>query len=450
MPHYQSILIIDDLELMRLQLKLLLADEYKIFEASSQKEALEILRSNDIQLVILDLLLPDVVELELLTKIRTDFPDVAVVIATVSDDPAMVVKCLKNGAKDYIFKDDLETNPLLLKESVRNILHSKQQQNWCDSRVKLTSQKETFIPNSQSYQRIYDLALRAVNGSLSLVILGETGVGKGTLVNYIHQKLMPNRPLVSVNCGAICHSIAEAELFGTERGAFTGAFETRKGKIEMANGGILFLDEIGNLSQDLQEKLLCALETKKVTRLGGTKEIQLDFTLISATNKDLETAVAAGQFRADLFYRIKQFEVRLPSLRENPDVTIEFADHYISKFNQKYGTSFQLKAPLRSQMLANAWIGNLRELKNEIQIMTWLHSQGEPYFPRWGTPTVPIHPTERTLNEQLSTIERAELQSALEHAQHNLAATARALNIHRSTLQGKLRKHGIYPEKSRR
>jgi DNA-binding NtrC family response regulator len=441
------ILIIDDNSLVRLQFKSLLSTDFTVIEAATQRAALMSLKTNDIQLVVLDLLMPDVRDFELLTTIRREYPDVSIVMATVSDDPQMVLNCLKHGAKDYVFKEDLETNPGLLNKTIQEILDAKLERQWSESRVAIESDIDIFIPEIRDYQTTFDLALRAVKGGLSLVILGETGVGKGTLVTYIHQKLMPKKPLISIDCGAICHSLAEAELFGTERGAFTGAVDTRKGKFEMANGGILFLDEVGNLSRELQEKLLCALETKRVVRIGGHKEIQLDFTLITATNKDLEVAVKNGEFRSDLYYRIKQFVVKLPALKENPELIRQFSDHYISEFNQKYSCNFRLLAPIQQKLLASHWVGNLRELKNEIQIMVWLHSQGEIHIPRWATGPS-NRPKEGTLNDQIDAIEVGEIKNALTKHNHNLSGAARELKIHRSTLQGKLRKHNIYPTKS--
>ena len=441
------ILIIDDNSLVRLQFKSLLSADFIVMEAETRRASLTILKTNDIQLVVLDLLMPDVCEFELLTTIRREYPDVAVVMATVSDDPQMVLKSLKNGAKDYVFKEDLETNPNLLKKTIQDILDAKQERQWSESRVSVDANIEIFIPAIPGYQTTFDLALRVAKGQLALVILGETGVGKGTLVTYIHQKLMPKKPLITIDCGAICHSLAEAELFGTERGAFTGAVDTRKGKIEMANGGILFLDEIGNLSRDLQEKLLCALETKRVVRVGGHKEIQLDFTLITATNKNLETAVKNGEFRSDLYYRIKQFVVTLPALKENPELIRQFSEHYILDFNQKYNCNFRLLAPIQQKLLESHWVGNIRELKNEIQIMVWLHSQGEIHIPRWATNMSMVR-EEGTLNDQIASIEVEEIKNALTKHNYNLSGTARELKIHRSTLQGKLRKHGIYPTKS--
>ena len=446
MGYKPTILIVDDIALVRLQFKALLSGDFHVLDAGTPKEAFSCLEKNSVDLVLLDLMMPDVTGFELFNGIKANYPDTDIIIATVSDDPQMVLKSLKNGAKDYIFKDDLEGNPDILKKTVWEVLTKKQKSQWLDSFVAMQSSATIFIPKNERYTHAYALAFNAVNGDLSLVILGETGVGKSTLVAYIHQTLMPKMPLITVNCSAICQSLAEAELFGSELGAFTGSTETKKGKVELAHGGILFLDEIGNLSQDIQEKLLCALETKRITRVGGNKELQLDFTLITATNKDLEKEVQSGHFRSDLYYRIKQFSVTLPPLRSDSELICQFSKYYLSIFNQKYKTDYKFPLPILDQMIKNPWPGNLRELKNEIQILVWQYSQGLVHRPAWTTPT----PTsqERDLPSHLGAIEIHEITTALEKHRYNLAATARELNIHRSTLQGKLRKHAIYPQKT--
>jgi len=301
-----------------------------------------------------------------------------------------------------------------------------------------------FVPKVQTYQDIYEMATLAVQGDISLVILGETGVGKGTLVSYIHQKLLPKKPLITVNCGAICSSLAEAELFGSELGAFTGSTETRKGKLELANDGILFLDEVGNLSPDIQNKLLCAIESKTIMRVGGTKELQLNFKLITATNTNLEEAVKAGQFRADLYYRIKQFSLELPPIRKNPKLIQTFAAHYITIYNKKYNCNFNTTDAFQNHIMTSPWHGNLRELKNEIKMRVWLHSQ------KRNNDDIVINlyrKAKNTINDEINDIEAYKIKNAIS-THSNISAAARALNIHRSTLQGKLKKHGLYPIKS--
>lgn len=440
------VLIVDDLSLVRLQFRTLLSPDYTVLEASAKQEALSLLATHDIRVVILDLIIPGITEFELLLAIRKQYPDVAIIMATVSDDPSIVLKSLKHGAKDYIFKEDLNLDPHILKKTVHDVLAEKQQKLLVDVHLQ---EKETdvFIPTGAAYQDKYEVALRAVKGDLAVVILGETGVGKGTLVSYIHQMLMPKTPLVTVNCGAIVHSLAEAELFGAEKGAFTDASETRKGKLELANGGILFLDEIGNLSREIQEKLLCVLETKRVVRVGGSKELQLDFRLIVATNKDLEKEVQEGRFRSDLFYRIHQFPVVLPPLRDQPQLILEFAQHYMRMFNQKYNTDFGLSPDMETVLLRHSWIGNLRELKNEVRMMVWLHSQGEMYHPRWENRSTLFNVSDDVgLPTQLEEIEKVKIQEALQQCGYNLSAASRVLGVHRSTLQGKLRKYKLYPK----
>ena len=197
------------------------------------------------------------------------------------------------------------------------------------------------MPNLDAYKKAYLQAEIAIKGNLSLLIHGETGVGKSMLVNNIHQKFLPNSPLVSIDCGAICVSLLESELFGFEKGAFTGAEQTKMGKIELANNGILFLDEIGNASLDVQQKLLRVLQEKKISRLGSNKEIPVDFMLITATNKDLLKLIEKGEFKKDFYFRIKQIEIELPSLKNNKEITKHFSQYYLDFYNKKYNTHFE-------------------------------------------------------------------------------------------------------------
>lgn len=313
-----------------------------------------------------------------------------------------------------------------------------------------------FLPDIPIYHQTYRMATLAVQDDLAVMILGETGVGKGTLVSYIHQTIMCDKPLVMVDCGAICNSLAEAELFGSEAGAFTGSTETKIGKLELANGGILFLDEIGNLSLEIQNKVLCALESKRIMRIGGSEELQLDFKLVTATNKDLDQAVQEGVFRSDLYYRVKQFSVRLPALREDSRCVTAFLSHYVSIYNAKYHTDFILTESLRMSMVSNAWLGNLRELKNAVQTMVWLHSQKGTFFSETGFEGDSCGMCEvghgyrraRSLNDEVNELEIEKIKRVLLSCS-SISEAARSLGIHRSTLQGKLRKYGLYPTKPR-
>lgn len=438
-----TLLLIDDLALVRLQFRDILRNDFTIIEAGSSSEALSVLNQHYVDLVVLDLMMPDVVGLTLFESIRSRFPSLPILIATASDDPKSVLNCLKSGAKDYLFKEDLSTEPRKLLETVHRVLLNQQQRAVADCCLDKLNDTSIFLPSIAPYTACFNTAVQAVKGDFSLVILGETGVGKGTLVHYIHSQLMPKKPLVTVNCGAICPSLAEAELFGSEQGAFTGSTQLRKGKLELAHGGILFLDEITNLSYELQSKLLCALESKKITRLGGSQEISTQFVLICATNRNLEKDVQDGKFRTDLYYRIQQFSLKLPPLREHPKLIRAFVEYYLGVFNKKYKSSVVLSEKNYQDFFKNPWIGNIRELKNELQKLVWLQSQGNTY----QAPESPCVVPHSNLHKDLSSQELRSIRLALDKCGYNIMATARELGLHRSTLQGKLRKFNLYPVK---
>ena len=438
-----TVLITDDLALSRLHLKHLLLPDFLIFEASSKKECLDCLEKEAVDLVLLDLLMPDVDGYELLDLLRKKYPDLPLILISISDQASHVVQCIKKGAKDYVFKDDLKEDPSLLKRAVRDVIDSHCQKQTLETISQQRNEGDFVIPEHPIYQTLYDRALRAVRGGLSMLIYGETGVGKGTLVTYIHHQLFPKSPLIAVNCGAISNSLAESELFGHEKGAFTDALDLRKGKLELAHGGILFLDEISNLSLEIQKKLLCALESRKITRVGGSKEIKLNFQLIVASNKRLEQCIEQGEFREALYFRLKQYEVSLPSLRTYPELIDFFLSHYLSWFNQYYHSHLTLTDDQLKVLKQKAWKGNIRELKNEIQVMVCLHAQGEPTS--FASSALPS--SLGGLTEEVSLIEQKRIQEGLEICKGNIAKTARLLSMSRSTLQGKLRKHDIYPSR---
>ena len=291
---------------------------------------------------------------------------------------------------------------------------------------------------------MYELALKAAKGGLSLTIEGETGVGKGTLATYISNTLFPDSPFVQVNCGAIVESLAQAELFGYQTGSFTHATDSRKGKLVLADKGILFLDEVTNLSPQVQEILLTVLEQKKVCAIGSESETPVEFYLITASNRPLQSAVAEKSFRSDLFYRIGQFSVTLPSLRGHPELIKAYLDHYGTTYNQHYQTDCHISAELESILMRHEWKGNVRELKHEIQNMVALHSQGDKSYMVEKAKLWTLGASQ-PLTDRLEFIEKDELKTVMHRSKNNLAKAARRLNIPRSTLQGKLKKYALYP-----
>lgn len=439
----ETILIVDDHDLTRFWLKSHLKRTYNILEAGSSADCLDHLSKQRISAILLDLVMPDVIDFELCNTIRRIYPDIPIIFVSCTTETGYIVNAIKQGAKDYIFKEDIEKRPQCLLESIKKVLEESNKKLLYESFKSQQPKhlKTTFIPPSPHYFDVYSKAIKAVRCGLSLILLGETGTGKDTLASYIHEKILNTKPFVTINCGAICKSLSESELFGFEKGSFTGAEEVHKGKIELSHGGILFLDEIGNMPMDIQEKLLCVLEKKELYRIGGTKPIRVDFTVISATNKNLEKAIENGEFREDLYYRINQLSLTIPSLREVPEVLPHYINYFIDVFNEKYNTSFVLPESTFEDYLSYPWKGNIRELKNKIQTTIALFSQGDE-----DNTTLPIQQQAidlPPLNNTIEKFEQNQIKTVLKNCDFNISKAARKLGLHRSTLQGKMRKYQI-------
>ncbi len=446
MNEKKSILIVDDHPLARKHLKLVLSKDFNILEAVDSKECKEILNKNRVDLVILDLFLPDVNEFELLEFIKSVYTTTPVVMVTSSDRVQPAVQALRIGASDYILKSEISTSPERILVSIQHHLLvqdlKKTNQALLEERKSIHAQ--FLIPKGTIYEQIYEKALKVVNAGLSLMILGETGMGKDILSKYIHQNLFPEKPFIPIDCGAICHSISEAELFGYESGAFTDAKQTKQGKIELADKGLLFLDELGNMSMDIQAKFLRVIEEKTVFRLGASKSISVAFNVISATNKDLKTAIKKGEFREDLYYRLNQFEITLPPIREYPNALEQWIDHFVCIYSQKYGVNCSLPDDLMTYWMDYSWPGNLRELKSEVQRTIFRYSIGEDLRPIVSFPQLVSeekYPVNLKEAEKQIFIDR--LTAALEKTQYNVSKASKLLGIPRTTLISRMDRYDI-------
>jgi len=441
-----TILIVDDQSMFRLYLKTLLGSAFAIVEAGNQKDCLARLSEQPIDLILMDLCMPDVTEYSLLEKVQKNHPNVSIIMVSGMNEVDGIVQCIQRGARDYVFKDDLKQNPLMLAQRVSACIEKNRSSRQAEAVIDASKDQSTiFLPDYPPLQRIYDTALKAVRGGLSLVIHGETGVGKGTLAAYIAQSLFADAAFVQVNCGAIVESLAQAELFGYQQGAFTDATTSRKGKFLLADKGVLFLDEVTNLPLSVQEILLTALEQRRISPVGSECDIPVSFQLITASNRSLQDAIAAKTFREDLFYRIGQFSVTLPPLRQHPELILAHATHYFKIFNTFYKTNCPMTEDLRHFFLHHEWKGNVRELKHEIQNMVALYSQGDASYIADKIKRAQFSEAP-SLGSRIDLIEKEELHHTLQAENYNLAATARRLNIPRSTLQGKLKKYALYPE----
>lgn len=378
----QKILIIDDDELVTSSLKRALAQSgYEIEIASSGKLGIEKVEKENPDMVLLDIFLGDLNGMEVLKKIFLINPDLPVVMITGFADVQTAVNAIKMGAIDFILKpinvDQLE---LIINKTLKHVALQKEVQ-----RLKLITKEgditREMFGQSRAIKSTLDAVEKiAISEGTTILIEGESGVGKEMIARYIHNiSSRREGPFVAINCGAIPKELAESELFGSEKGAYTGASEkTRIGKFEIADGGTILLDEIGELSLELQVKLLRVLQEKKFFRLGGTKEISINVRIIAATNKDLRQAVSEKTFREDLYYRLNVATIYVPPLRERKEDIPFLAMNFVDEFNKTFNKQIKKISPEALDMMLNySWPGNVRELRNTIERAVLLISGDE-------------------------------------------------------------------------
>ncbi|MDO4228926.1 MAG: sigma-54 dependent transcriptional regulator [Capnocytophaga sp.] len=449
------LLVEDDITFAKMLTRFLERNGYEVEECGTLEEAKKKINSS-IKMVFTDLRLPDGDGIILLKEIKKLFPEMPVIVMTGYAEVSTAVEAMKLGAFDYISKP-------FQQEDVLNVI--KNADNSKSARVILPSppiskntpaQKETKIPEKDSsFVEGISLASRKLNEFISLVaptdmsvlITGESGTGKEVVAKSIHLKSeRANKPFIAVDCGAIPKEIASSEFFGHIKGSFTGAISDKKGHFEEANGGTIFLDEVGNLSYENQIQLLRALQERRIKPIGSSKEIEVDIRVLAATNEDLLSAVEKGQFREDLYHRLNEFSIKVPSLQERKDDLMIFASHFLEVANQKlrkqiYG--FSEKAVQR--MLLYPWNGNLRELSNVIKRATLL-AQGN-YITEDDLPEEIVSETYNLITEKMSFStkdnEKELIISALKESQNNKTEAARLLNITRKTLYNKLKAYDI-------
>ncbi len=402
--------------------------------------------------LITDVRMPGMDGYTLMAAARRERPDLAILMVTAYGDIDGAVQALKGGADDYLTKP---VNLLELRRRVEMQLERRilaRQAAELKERLDRYYSFESIVGRSPAMQRVFERVKVVAPAPSTVLILGESGTGKELIANAIHQHSpRAAKRFVALNCGAIPGDILEAELFGHEKGAFTGAHQRRIGKIELAHGGTLFLDEISELSADLQVKLLRVLEQRVITRVGGNDEIPVDFRLIAATNRDLEKEVREGRFRQDLYFRLKVVTVELPPLRERPEDIPLLVQHFVNHFNAQLGRNVKQLAPsLVDALRAYPWPGNVRELKNVVENMV-LFARGEeltledlPAEIRQGRPqTASAAEATPWMPRRMEDIEKEAILKTLEFTQGHRARAAELLGIGLRTLQRKLKEYNL-------
>jgi DNA-binding NtrC family response regulator len=449
-PRRGTVLVVDDEEGVRASFRVLLKDEFTVLEAEDGEQALEVLRRHEVDVVMLDQRLPGEPGIDVLSRIKALDPLVVVVLATAVHDVRTAVEAIKRGAYDYITKPfDVEDIELLVRRALdkraleREVLYL---------RSTLPRGVDAMVGRNVEMARIYQLIAQIAPTSATVLVTGESGTGKELVARAIHEKSpRARRPFVAVNVAALPETLVESELFGHEKGAFTGAFAQKPGRFELAHGGTLFLDEIGCLRLDLQTKILRALQEREIERVGGCRTVRVDVRVVAATNVNLRQAVRERRFREDLYYRLNVVPIAVPPLRERRDDIPLLVDHFLAKYAREFNRDVHgVSADALEVLVRYDWPGNVREMENIIQrsvvlaggsvlqlqdlpLDLALPETGAWYGEDTGLPL-------RVAREQF---ERQYVLRVLERVGWNQSRAARVLGLHRNTLLVKLLGWGI-------
>jgi DNA-binding NtrC family response regulator len=440
------IFIVDDEPIVRESLGAWFrAEGYAVELASSAKQALERLAASDPDIFLLDIKMPGMDGIELQKKIREAKPDATIIIMTAYASVDTALAAMKQGAYDYIIKP---FDPNDLEHLVRNAIerrHLVTENRELKARLDEMSPFSEIIGESPAMRRVLEQVSIVARSDTNVLTRGESGTGKELIARALHAASERRfLPIVVVNCGALSEGVIESELFGHEKGSFTGALYRRKGKFEMADGGTLFLDEIGDISLKTQVDLLRVLEEKKIVRVGGNVEIPVDFRLVAATNRTLEAMVAEGKFREDLYYRLNVFSIAIPPLRERREDITPLANSFLARFARSLNRPVTRISPEAMALLAGYdWPGNVRELQNAIERAV-LVCRG-----REATPgDFPFHSAKAAPpGKSLADVERLHVKRVLDESGWNITRAARLLEIDRVTLYNKIKRYGLEREK---
>ena len=449
-----TILIVDDEPGARQSLEVILEDDFHALTAESGHEALEIVQKEHVDLVLLDIHMPEMDGLEVLRKIKERDEEIDVIMISALNLARKAVDAIQLGAYDYITKP-YETEDIL--STVARVIHKRnlhKELNFLRKEVEAFRGFDQIISENKTMLEIFELVKKVAITSTNVLITGESGTGKELIARSIHRRgNRESAPFVAINCAAIPSELMESEMFGHEKGAFTGAHTRTIGRFEYANGGTLFLDEISMLRSDLQAKLLRVLQEREIERIGSNKPIKVDIRVISATNTNLENAVAQGQFRRDLYFRLNVVPIPIPPLRERREDIPLLAKHFLNKFN----IAFNKKIPGFSEKALVAltryhWPGNIRELENLIERIVVL-SPADDKIDLKNIPIEILMDSDQYIQDVemkkggliriREAVEKRIILNVLETSKWNQTETAKILKVNRNTLLQKAKQLGI-------
>lgn len=451
----ETILIVDDEKNYLVVLEAMLGPEgYETLVADNARDALRLIRESDLDLIITDMKMPGMSGMELLEESKKIKPELPVIMMTAYGTIEMAVEAMKKHAYDYITKPfQNEELKLTIKKALENYRLVKENR-LLNKALSDRYKHGNIIGKSKPMLKIYDLIDKVAQSKASVLITGPSGTGKELIAKAIHyESLRKDRPFISINCGALTETLLESELFGHERGAFTGAVSMKKGRFELADGGTLFLDEVGEMPPSLQVKLLRVLQEMEFERVGGTRIIKVDVRVLSASNRDIKEDVANGLFREDLFYRLNVIHIEVPPLKERSEDIRLLVNHFIEKYREDEGKErIELNPEVWKTLFNYGWPGNIRELENVIERAVVLNP-GE----LMSTEDLPAHlikreeeldverfiPLNAPLQKTLEEIEEKLIRRALERCNNVRSHAAELIGITKSLMQHKMKKYNI-------
>ncbi len=448
-----SILIIDDEQSQREVLKGYLEKKnFRVITASSGIEGLEVVNKEQVDIVLSDYKMPDKTGIEVLEEVKRINPEISFVLMTAYGTIENAVKAMRLGAYDYLSKPiDLDELELLLEKIIEN-KNLKSEVSFLKQQLQRKFKIDSFVSSSPKMQEVLSVAARAAESKATVLITGESGTGKEVLAKSIHYiSSRKDNPFVAVNVPALPETLLESELFGHDKGAFTGADKARIGRFELANKGTIFLDEIGDIPMNLQVKLLRVLQEHKIERLGSNESIDIDVRVIAATHQNLHQKIKEGTFREDLFYRLNVISINIPPLRERKEDILPLIEHFIKKYAEENNKSgIEISKEAIDYLMKYNYPGNVRELENIIERSVVLSRQNiitvndlPSNVKGFKTETDPLLEENKTLNEQVEALEKKLIYDALTKANGNQSLAGRMLGITERNLRYKMQKYGI-------